>query len=97
MYICGWDSLKLSGGRVVRKGDPVPEAKSWAEHIIRSNLRLGALIEVPDSPSEGATVLTGGSSPAANVTVSASASKPEARLGPGALPVQDKKKKKGAK
>jgi hypothetical protein len=48
MYVCGWDTLKLQGGRVAKRGDPVPEAETWDEAIRRANLRIGAIIEVKD-------------------------------------------------
>jgi hypothetical protein len=48
MYVCGWDTLKLQGGRVAKRGDPVPEADTWDEAIRRANLRIGAIILVKD-------------------------------------------------
>lgn len=48
MFVCGWDTLKLKGGRIARRGDPVPEAAEWDESIRRANLRIGSIILVPD-------------------------------------------------
>lgn len=42
--------MKLESGRVVKKGDPVPEADKWTEEILRAHLRLGNIIEVKPGP-----------------------------------------------
>jgi hypothetical protein len=51
MYVCDCHSLKLSGGRIARKGDLVPEALLWPENIRRANISLGFIKLVPDEES----------------------------------------------
>lgn len=45
MFICSCDTMQLSGGKRLKRGDPVPEAANWPADILRSHLRLGYLVE----------------------------------------------------
>ena len=41
MYVCAINELKLSTGRVAKRGEPLPEVDSWPEAARRANENLG--------------------------------------------------------
>ncbi len=47
MYLCNCEKLVMKDGSIVRRGQPVPEALEWAEHIVRANKRMGYIIDAP--------------------------------------------------
>lgn len=80
MYVCGWETLKLKDGTTVRRGQPVPEAANWPAHILMSNLRIGAIRQVPDSvTSKGGHGQASAAPVSAPVEVQASAPEPKSK------------------
>jgi hypothetical protein len=41
MYVCNVLELKLEGGRVAKRDEPIPEADAWAPNILKANLQWG--------------------------------------------------------
>lgn len=51
MYVACRD-LKVTGGKIIKSGQPIPEAKSWHLSVIRANIDLEWIKEVPDLVEE---------------------------------------------
>lgn len=45
MVVCNWQKLKLKSGRVVSKGQPVPEYYKWPKHVQKFHLSHKILLD----------------------------------------------------
>lgn len=63
--------MTLAGGRIVVKGDKVPEAAEWPENIRRANLRLGYIAKDPEYKAPAASLAAAGAPPVSPVAVTA--------------------------
>lgn len=63
MFICTCHKLTLAGGRIVQRGDKVPEAAEWPENIRRANLRLGYIAKDPDYKAPAVSLAAAGAPP----------------------------------
>ena len=93
MYICSTHSLKLKGGRVALRGEPVPEAMEWPENVRRANVNMGFITLAPEAAKPSAHPVDASISYAAKAP--RPTPKPAAKPAPAAEPEDELAKELG--